>query len=354
MLDQLIQIRNEQLNEINEFMQNNQQNSLAQLKILHKSIKQNYTAFAKGLTSVYESNLFRCKLANPLQLAQLGKYTNLMRNEVTVSLAKVEHLLVLPCIRLRFVHVLPSNQILLFCSKKKNMVVLNKSGDLIHFKAFKTEFNHDVKVNATNIVVFDSTSRNVEIYNFELELVHSIRLERSYDGLKLNNYEIALSAKSDADQFIMACYNYKTAQPKKKEICLNTDQLKRIMDFGKDEQRFWFQLVDLNDRFIFIEGYGFCKKLYGNYIFLLNRHDNNNLFKYFESRSDDFLIYNNQFGSISDFFLGVFDWDDPNYWNSIAPSIKKIYSTSNYKYIYDRNDFINMNENDFTIKFDLY
>ena len=72
MLDQLIQKRNAQLNEINEFMQSSQSNSLPQLKSLHKSIKQNYAAFAKGLASVFESIMFRGKLFNPSKLAQLG------------------------------------------------------------------------------------------------------------------------------------------------------------------------------------------------------------------------------------------------------------------------------------------
>ena len=282
--------------------------SLPQLKSLHKTIKQNYSAFAKGLATVYESILFRSKLANPLELAQLGKYTNLMRNEVTVSLAKVdEHLLVLSCID---VHVLPSNQILLFCPYKSNMVVLSKSGDLIHFKAFQKDFSHDVKVNATNIVVFDSRNRNVEIYNFKLELVHSIRLERSYDGLglKLNNYEIALGRNDNSDQFVITCYNYETTNSKKKEISINTGDLKSFIDFGIEEQEYYFKLVDLNDRFIFIE----CSDIYDNekdntvnYIFLLNRHDNNNLFKYFRSEHARWLIDNNQIASLSDEFIPI-------------------------------------------------
>ena len=59
MLRHLIQKRDEQLNELNEFMQSSQQNNLTQFKSLHKSIKSNYARFSRGLASVYESILFR-------------------------------------------------------------------------------------------------------------------------------------------------------------------------------------------------------------------------------------------------------------------------------------------------------
>ena len=73
MLDQLIQKRNEQLQQVNEFKQISQQINLSELERLHKSIKQNYAAFAKGLPSVFESIMFRSKLANPFKFAQLVK-----------------------------------------------------------------------------------------------------------------------------------------------------------------------------------------------------------------------------------------------------------------------------------------
>ena len=164
MLDQLIQKRNAQLNEINEFMQSSQQINLSELESLQKSIKQNYSAFAKGLASVFESIMFRAKLFNPLKLAQLGKYTHLMRNEVTVSLAKVEHLIDIWFIYYHFVHVLPSNRIFIFFPKKGSMVVLNKSGDLIRLKELQQEFAYAVQVNATNIVACSKSNRIVDVY----------------------------------------------------------------------------------------------------------------------------------------------------------------------------------------------
>jgi hypothetical protein len=63
--------------------QSSQQNDLTQLKSLHKSIKQNYAAFAKGLATVYE---FQSKLADPLKLSDLDKNVDLMRIGVMMSL----------------------------------------------------------------------------------------------------------------------------------------------------------------------------------------------------------------------------------------------------------------------------
>ena len=87
MLRQLIQKRNEQLEQTNGF-QISQQNNLTQFKSLHKSIKSNYARFSRGLASVYESILFRSKLADPLKFVQLVKYSKLMQTEQIVDLAK--------------------------------------------------------------------------------------------------------------------------------------------------------------------------------------------------------------------------------------------------------------------------
>ena len=355
MLKQLIQRRDVQLEEVNEFMLSSQQNSLSELERLHKSIKQNYSAFGKGLASVFESIMFRTKLSSPLKLSELGKYFDLMRCEENVCFAKVKHLLDLRFMYFRcFVHVLPSNLILSYCYHNKNMVVLNKSGDLIHLKKTQNGCYYEVQVNATNIVTYNKSNRIVDVYNFELELVHSIKLQREFYNFKLNNYEIALSTGYDADQLFITCYNYKTAQSKKKDICINTGELKNIL--GADyEEKDLFELVDLNDRFIFIQGYGSCDMTHRritNYVFLLNRHDNNNLFKYLKSDLQSWFIYNNQIGCISSEFLQINEIDgsvqrEPI---KISSKIRDICSTSNDKFILSKRfDSINS-----ILKFYLY
>ena len=163
MLKLNIQNRDEQLQQVNEFIQSSQQNDLTQLKNLHNSIKLNYIVFAKGLASVYESIMFRTKLTNALILAQLFKYVDLMSVEEQVCLAKVEHLFNLPYIDDWFVHVLPSNRIFIHSFEAENMLVLNKSGDLIHFKELQTDYDYDtVQVNATNVIAYNRDNRIVD------------------------------------------------------------------------------------------------------------------------------------------------------------------------------------------------
>ena len=132
---------------------------------------------------------------------------------------------------------------------------------------------------------------------------------------------------------------------------MNTGELKNILG-ADDEEKDFFQLVDLNDRFIFIEGSGFCKNLYGNYIFLLNRHDNNNLFRYFKSDMGDWIIYNNQIASISFEFLQINEIDGSVQRKpiKISSKIRDICSTSNDKFILSKRfDSINS-----ILKFYLY
>jgi hypothetical protein len=51
-----------------------------------------------------------------------------------------------------------------------------------------------------------------------------------------------------------------------------------------------FELIELNDKFFFVE----VKSNAGSSLFILNRNDNNNLFKYFTAHSDFWLIYNTE------------------------------------------------------------
>jgi hypothetical protein len=352
MLKQLIQKRNEQLDQVNLFIENSQQNNLTQLKSHHKSIKQKYVAFAKGFASVFESILLRINLTNPLKLSELVKYAQLMSIEPQVCLAGVKHLLDHELDSKLNVHVIPSSLILLYCPYKKNIIVLNKSGDLIHFKKLQKEFKYDVQLNATNIIAYNTKNRIVEIYNFKLELVHSIRLERNWDGFKLNKYDIALSNRTDYDQYLITCYNYETTSSKKKEIYISTVEFKRILGLGLKEPRYLFQLVDLNDRFIFIEGWLLSKREPAKYIFMLNRHDNNNIFKYFECDLISWVIYKNQIGSISRFFFQIYETDASIKRESIKNvyRIESIYTTSNYKYIF----FKRFDVNNLSLEFYLY
>ena len=110
-----------------------------------------------------------------VKISEAAKYLHLMRIDEQVSLAKVKHLIELEFYYHVELHVLPLNRILLFCPEKGNIIVLNKSGDLIRLKELQEE---SVQVNATNIVAFSKSNWFVDVYNFELELAHTIRLEK--------------------------------------------------------------------------------------------------------------------------------------------------------------------------------
>ena len=359
MLKQLDQKRDEQLQQLKEFLQSNQQNSLTELKSLHKTIKQKYVAFAKGLSSVFESIMFRSKLSNLLKLNEFVKYVDLMRIGEQVCLAKVEDLLGLESYYKLDVHVLPSNRIFLYCPFTRNMVVLNKSGDLIHLKELPKEFEYFVQVNATNIITNNRSKRIVEIYNFKLELVHSIKLGISFYHFKLNNYEIVVSNKTIADELIITCYNYKykTAQSKKKEICINTDQLKKCFDFDTDNLNCSFEIVDLNDRFFFIKGACNSGSEENSPYSILVFNRDNHLFWHHKCPTAFVLVYNNQIACSNSYesdegLFRIYDVDSALKRESTDNlyKINGIHSTSNYKHIYLKE----LDYRNFTLEFDVY
>ena len=119
MLKELIAKRDHELNQVNEFIQNRHRVNLVELKTLNESIKLNHLVFARGISTAFESILFRSKLENRFKLAQLVKYLNLLRNEESVCLADANHVLGITfgfngneCIMSW--HVLPSSLILVF------------------------------------------------------------------------------------------------------------------------------------------------------------------------------------------------------------------------------------------------
>ena len=57
--------------------------------------------------------------------------------------------------------------------------------------------SYDIHVNATNIIALNKTGKLVEIYNFDLECVHSFKVDKKFKYFELNNYEIALYDDDD-------------------------------------------------------------------------------------------------------------------------------------------------------------
>ena len=364
------------LNEKNELISGNYSIDIAQLKALDESIKSKNSIFAKGLASVYESIWFRSKFTCPFKFAQLVKYKKFMKNEKKFCLPK-ENLLFYRGSRSDehiFIHVLWSD--LLFIYKcvcvdygvinQINMGVMNHSGEVIHSKSILKQENkfldYEFKVNATNIIAHNPKNSIVEIYNFKLELVHSIKKDKNSFFLKLNNYEIIFdnntyyecfssfnfsfidSAVDDTaiKQLIITCYNYQTVHTKKTkmEICLDEN--------GFEEK--FFELIGVNDRFFFIGGR--CEKYSrSTRICLLNREDENRIYKSFKCKFEICFVFNVEVcgrtfvGNVADDykrFVNVYDIDNSDsdkpsaiFKDDKVRSIADILASGN-KYIYSK------------------
>ena len=278
MLSEIILKRDEQLKKANNLTEN----------ILAELLK-----FSRSLISVYESILYRTQLENQFDFAHLVKNSIFLRKE-EISLANLNHLMVQKKVYFHDeyeFYILPANKIL-FCyyiteaeaAEQINMMILNRKGDLIQLKLIKKEemqncylFPFKFYVNATNIIVFQNEASIVNVYDFGLELVGSFKLDKCYSSdLKLNNYEIAFY---DQSEFTVNVYSYKTAR-----LIKNVIQLKDKVENEND-----FIQIDLNDKFVFIRE--------PSTLFMLNRKDNNKLFKCIElfgTHLLDWFIFNEE------------------------------------------------------------
>lgn len=345
-LKELTAKRDQELNQVNEFIQNRHQISSTQLKSLNESIKLNRLVFARGISTAFESILFRSKLENRFKLVQLVKYSKLMRNKETVSLAKASQLV---DITDALVHVLPLSRIFIFSSRSTTMLVLSKSGDVIHSRALKKHTpplvfcsNYDLNVNATNILAHDEKDSTMQIYNFNLELVRSIEFDEICTAFKLNNYEIAIDSFSVRKELIIVCYNYKRAKTQKKICCLQIDEFKNL-GFSH------FSLVGLSDRFLFVRGEVVClrHKYMPVMVLVLNRADDYSLFKRFKELPHESFIYNEQvFFRSGHLIAGGYettidvcdidasDGERPLFQGIRGHMFRHFYSTSSSKWIY--------------------
>jgi hypothetical protein len=134
-----------------------------------------------------------------------------MRNEETINIVNVKDLENEPHWESKDkIYILLQNKILI-CSfirdhnddnrvKEVIMVILNKNGDVTNFKVLKQKqienypLPYAFSVNATNILAHNKASSILEIYNFNLELIHSFKLDKLYFNFRVNGYDIMLRA----------------------------------------------------------------------------------------------------------------------------------------------------------------
>ena len=319
MLRQLIVKRDEKLGEVNELVQNmgeNHRKNLNKLRRLADLKETSYISFSRSLISVFESVLSRSKLMNGFNLYKLFQYFPFMRNEEEISLANVKHLLdtdPLNFYHFYNIHILPFNRVLLTSDIRNDMydfdetylIIINKRGDLL--SKLKTFEFCSVSLNASHIFAYQSDISTLSIYDFNLELVHSVKLETSNGYYFLSNYDFTFY---DEEQSTIAFFNVKTTQLKRQVVKLDKrefitfcgmsdqfdfkDALEKSIadddsedsfedysepDFKLDLSDFCLALEDINENFLFLEGYLIPLKF--SIIFIVNRNDNNNLFHYF-------------------------------------------------------------------------
>ena len=84
------------------------------------------------------------------------------------------------------------------------------------------------------------------------------------------------------------CYNYKTVRLKKKEIC--------VFLFKESEhvEESFFELVGLNDQFLFVASYPRKYAYYTEAIFLFLRKGFNKLYKCFTADCERWFVYNEE------------------------------------------------------------
>ena len=258
MLKQIIEDRDEKLNQVNECIQSKKPKrariGFNEQLINIKSLSSSDLRFYPCLFSVYESILDRTKFSNQLSLTKLAKYSMFLQNEKfycyknVLDLLKTEYFFKL--------HKLTSNLILL-CSHTNDfqsyMVIMDKTGQIIKYAKLNS-WCYVIRANKTNIVTcFES---KIYIYNFNLDLVNSFMLDRSskpqrYDDFRLCNQEIGYLNMLDYEKTRFTCLSYTHKTSNKKSL-----DLKLISAISKESE--WRKgngtmvLEDFNENSFFV------------------------------------------------------------------------------------------------------
>ena len=343
MLKQIINKRNEQLEQVTNFRANSNQNDLNKLKSLHETLKPTLISFAHGFNSVYESILARARFEFILNLNQLDKYSHLLQNTKTFSLLNKDNLLRINIIENNF-HLLPAGLLLTWsgfqADNQSYMVIINKTGKIIHSKKLnftETKQNNRpycFKVNATHICAYNKANSVIEIYNFKLELVHSFNLPLKYSHFRLCNQDIGFY---DPFGSVFTCYNFKTKRVKKTDVKL--DKMVLLKEARLSQEKIWLDFLDLNEKFLFMNGNFFlCEQ---SSLFVLDRANCFCLFKFIRCKTPAYwFTYHDQvcFRDLEQRKIYVYEMSEEKDEFEIIDGHKNVfnyvYSTSNYKYVY--------------------
>ena len=246
-LKQLILKRDDHLKQVNE----RTQNTMVSIKTLSDAQKSSYLIFSPGLTSVYDSIMHRVKLEPQLSLNKLIKYS------VFTACKKFFRLGILgrKCglSKVKQARQIATNQYIVlfeytfFYNTDYYVAVVNRKGAILHLRDLSERKEYfSLNINATNAFAYynDAPIELVDIYNFKLELLHSIKMSAPFKCSTFHVFEYDV-AFFDSKASRIAVYNHANKRLRKKEAHLDTSVV-----FGSDHDDFFLLMVNLNERFV--------------------------------------------------------------------------------------------------------
>ena len=246
-LKQLILKRDDHLKQVNE----RTQNTMANIKILSDAQKSSYLTFSPGLSSVYDSIMHRTNLEPQLSLNKLIKYSALTACKKFFRLGILARKCGLS--KVKQAHKISTNKYIIlfdytfFYNTDYYVAVVNRKGEIIHLRDISNKKEYfSLNINATNAFAYynDAPIELVDIYNFKLELLHSIKMSAPFEcsTFHVHGYDVAFF-DSKASQ--IAVYNHANKRLRKKEAYLDTSVI-----FGSDHDDFFLLMVNLNEKFV--------------------------------------------------------------------------------------------------------
>ena len=323
MLKQMWNQRNEQLKQVDNLKSRVQY--LSEFKRKAEAIKSANLSFARPLVRIYESILSRSKFESLFDLKQMLNYSKFIVAKRSFDVRAVKKKTSRSCIDGWF--KLPSDLLLVVSSfdttgtDKGSMSIVNEKGEIIRHKVFNEKdfmlrIQHCIKVNTTNIIVFNRISSPairklmIDVYSFELELVHSFKLNdkfKHYD-IKLNNYEIVLYKLYGYNGISLSCFNYKNIRFKQRAVHLDTssflnkssrDRLSTFLEYSQNSKSSSLKLQHLDDEFVYLILTE--RKVVKSTLLIFDRVRYENLFKFvIFSINCTVVMYNSEIGLIGD------------------------------------------------------
>ena len=291
LLAQIINKRDQQLKQVDE---NKPKNSLNQLKNLSNTLKYNFLIFSSGIISINESIRRRAKLETRFNFFKLVNYSKFVCYQKSFSIKSINKLYNYDWFVKNF--IVSSNLVFLafhICIDELNytfMLTMDQNGDLVHTKKlnYPSLSTHScfIETNSTNIVVHYDNDKVVEVYSFGLELINSIKLDKTYLFLLLNDYDIGLFDKYER---VLTMYNFKARVLSKKVTNVNKYLACANPEFL--DSKFFYDLVSFNERF-FIFNHNFNST---SFYYVLGRKDFSFLYKFVIGFNSYLCIHDSEF-----------------------------------------------------------